>query len=129
VLWIRFRIRSDPKLIEISGSETNYVGSRQLRIRMNLRQFFNKNAQFKIKNSFLSQKNFPAKLTLYLTHIQKRKRAKERAREKRGNNEQIMRWETILVGEQTCYCVVSMQQIQICPPSFVCLSPSHSGTA
>jgi len=46
------------------GSETyrnirirkNNFGSRQLRIRMNLRQFFNKNAQFKTKIPFLSQK-------------------------------------------------------------------------
>jgi hypothetical protein len=57
VLWIR----SDPKLIEISGSEKNNFGSRQLRIRMNLRQFFYKNAQFKNKNSFFIKKKFPHK--------------------------------------------------------------------
>ncbi len=68
VLWIR----SDPKLIEISGSGKNNFGSKQLRIRMNLRQFFNKNAQFKNKNSFLSPKNVPTKL-IPNTHTKKEK--------------------------------------------------------
>jgi hypothetical protein len=62
VLWIR----SDPKLIEISGSrKNNNFGSRQLRSRMNLSQFFNKNAQFKNKIAFLSQKMSLQSLSTY----------------------------------------------------------------